>query len=71
VLSEPGHDDVQRIPDYLCAFNWTLLGLRKKFPVQPDAAALLSGRARRPRLVRELLRETRSGPISSGVQPPS
>jgi uncharacterized protein len=35
VLSEPGHDDAQRIPDYLCAFNWTLMGLRKRFPVQP------------------------------------
>jgi uncharacterized protein len=35
VLSEPGHDDAQRIPDYLCAFNWTLMGLRKRFPAQP------------------------------------
>ena len=25
VLSEPAHDDAQRVPDYLCAFNWTLL----------------------------------------------
>ena len=62
VLSEPAHDDAQRIPDYLCAFNWTLLGLRKRFPVQPDAAALLAGRARRPRLVRELLASTGSRP---------
>jgi sulfatase maturation enzyme AslB (radical SAM superfamily) len=63
VLSEPAHDDAQRIPDYLCAFNWTLLGLRKKFPVQPDAAALLAGVARRPRLVRELLKETGAAPL--------
>lgn len=34
VLSEPAHDDAQRIPDYLCAFNWTLLGLRRRFPAQ-------------------------------------
>jgi sulfatase maturation enzyme AslB (radical SAM superfamily) len=69
VLSEPGHEDPQRIPDYLCAYNWTLLGLRERFPAQPDDAALLAGRPRRPRLVRELLREaaaagakTRRGP---------
>jgi len=55
VLSEPEWDDVQRIPDYICAFNWTLMSLRRKFPVQPDAAALLQGRAAKPRLVRELL----------------
>jgi len=35
VLSEPAHDDAQRIPDYICAFNWTLMGLRKRFPAQP------------------------------------
>ncbi|MCU0257334.1 MAG: hypothetical protein MUF60_11405 [Vicinamibacterales bacterium] len=35
VLSEPAHDDAQRIPDYLCAFNWTMIGLRKRFPAQP------------------------------------
>jgi uncharacterized protein len=39
VLSEPAHADAQRIPDYLCAFNWTLMGLRKRFPVQPCTAA--------------------------------
>lgn len=55
VLSEPGHDDAQRIPDYICAFNWTLMSLRREFPVQPDAAAILDGRAPKPRLVRELL----------------
>ncbi|MFO7692628.1 MAG: radical SAM protein, partial [Vicinamibacterales bacterium] len=33
VLAEPGHDSVQRIPDYLCAFNWTLMDLRRRFPV--------------------------------------
>jgi sulfatase maturation enzyme AslB (radical SAM superfamily) len=50
VLSEPAHADAQRIPDYLCAFNWILIGLRKRFPVQPrpDAAALLAGQARQP-----------------------
>jgi sulfatase maturation enzyme AslB (radical SAM superfamily) len=54
VLSEPAHADAQRIPDYICAFNWTLLGLRKRFPVQPrpDAAALLAGQAPRPGLAR-------------------
>ena len=39
VLSEPAHDDAQRIPDYLCAFNWTLMGLRKRFPAQPAPGA--------------------------------
>jgi hypothetical protein len=39
VLSEPAHEDTQRIPDYLCAFNWTLMGLRKRFPIQPGAPA--------------------------------
>jgi sulfatase maturation enzyme AslB (radical SAM superfamily) len=43
VLSEAAHDDAQRIPDYLCAFNWTLAGLRKRFPAQPDARALSPG----------------------------
>jgi radical SAM protein with 4Fe4S-binding SPASM domain len=61
VLSEPEHDDVQRIPDYICAFNWTLMSLRKEFPVQPDAAALLEGRAPKPRLVRELLERAGAG----------
>ena len=55
VLSEPEWDDVQRVPDYICAFNWTLMSLRKEFPIQPDAGALLEGRAAKPRLVRELL----------------
>jgi sulfatase maturation enzyme AslB (radical SAM superfamily) len=55
VLAEPDHGSVQRIPDYLCAFNWAMGGLRRRFPVQPDAAARLDGRARQPRLVRELM----------------
>ena len=33
-LSEPAHADAQRVPDYLCAFNWTLTGLRRRFPAQ-------------------------------------
>ena len=61
VLAEPEHDDAQRIPDYICAFNWILMGLRKRFPVQPDAAALLGGQAPMPRLVRELLERAGSG----------
>jgi uncharacterized protein len=44
-LAEPGHDDVRRVPDYVCAFNWMLAGLRKKFPVQPDDAACPSLRS--------------------------
>jgi uncharacterized protein len=56
VLAEPGGDDVRRIPDYLCAFNWTLMGLRARFPRQPDAAALLDGRSPKPAFVRELLK---------------
>jgi sulfatase maturation enzyme AslB (radical SAM superfamily) len=52
VLSEPAHENAERIPDYLCAFSWTLLRLRKRFPVQPDMAAVLTGRARPPRQVR-------------------
>ena len=63
VLSEPAHEDAQRIPDYLCAFNWSLQSLRERFPVQPDDADLLSGRARLPRLVRELLNETRAARV--------
>lgn len=39
VLSEPDYDDAQRIPDYICAFNWTLMGLRKRFPAQAGNAA--------------------------------
>jgi hypothetical protein len=38
VLSEPAYEDAQRIPDYLCAFNWTLMGLRRRFPVQSMVA---------------------------------
>jgi hypothetical protein len=48
VLSEPDHDDAQRIPDYLCAFNWTLMGLRKRFPAQPGAAPLFRSAAAQP-----------------------
>lgn len=48
VLSEPAHDDAQRIPDYLCAFNWTLMSLRKKFPAQPGAAQPFRSAAERP-----------------------
>lgn len=61
VLSEPGHDDPQRVPDHICAFNWILAGLRRRFPAQPDAAALLDGRAPRPRFARELLGKTEAG----------
>jgi sulfatase maturation enzyme AslB (radical SAM superfamily) len=61
VLFEPDHDDAHRIPDYICAFNWALMSLRQKFPVQPDAAALLEGRAPRPRLARELLERAGAG----------
>ena len=43
VLSEPAHEDAQRIPDYLCAFNWTLMGLRKRFPVQAAPGAPSQG----------------------------
>jgi sulfatase maturation enzyme AslB (radical SAM superfamily) len=39
VLSEPGHDDAQQIPDYICAFNWLLVGLRERFPEQDGNAA--------------------------------
>jgi MoaA/NifB/PqqE/SkfB family radical SAM enzyme len=67
VLAEAEHDDVQRIPDYICAFNWILMGLRKRFPVQPDAAALLEGQAPMPRLVRGLLE--RAGTGKSRVSP--
>jgi sulfatase maturation enzyme AslB (radical SAM superfamily) len=67
VLSEPDHEDAHRIPDYICAFNWILMSLRKEFPVQPDAAALLEGRAPKPRLARELLE--RAGAGRQGLRP--
>jgi len=66
VLSEPGHDDAQRIPDYICAFNWTLVSLWKKFPVQPDATAPQGPRAPKPRHVRERLE---SAPATSKRHP--
>jgi hypothetical protein len=69
VLFEPDHDDAQRIPDYICAFNWALLGLRRRFPVQPGPAELMSGRARMPGPVRELQSRDRrrvSDPAGTG-----
>jgi radical SAM protein with 4Fe4S-binding SPASM domain len=50
VLSEPAHDDAQRIPDYVCAFNWRLMELRKRFPVRTEGAGVPAGHARKPAL---------------------
>jgi sulfatase maturation enzyme AslB (radical SAM superfamily) len=65
-LSEPDHDSAQRIPDYLCAFNWTLMGLRRRFPAQPGHTELMSGRPPAPTLLR-----ASPGPDSRRVSVPA
>jgi uncharacterized protein len=50
----PGNTDPHRVPDNLCAYNLVSLAYRDRFPRQPDAIAILSGRAPEPKLLREL-----------------
>ena len=57
-LAEPEHDDVLRVPGYVCAFNRLMGDLRARFPLQPDGDVLLARRARKYRLVHELLKGT-------------
>jgi MoaA/NifB/PqqE/SkfB family radical SAM enzyme len=60
IVHQPGNEDPNRIPDFLCAFNRVAATYRRRFPAQPDAGALLSGRAPVPPLVRELISASRA-----------
>jgi radical SAM protein with 4Fe4S-binding SPASM domain len=55
VAHDPDHADPNRLPDFLCAFNQVTLKYRERFPRQPTAREILTGKARVPRLVREFL----------------
>jgi len=55
VALDPDHADPDRLPDFLCAFNQVMLKYRERFPRQPSAQEILTGKAPVPRLVRELL----------------
>lgn len=50
----PGNNDPRRVPDFLCAYNLVSRKYRELFPTQPGRYEVLTGRARMPRLMREL-----------------
>jgi sulfatase maturation enzyme AslB (radical SAM superfamily) len=52
--NQPGNQDPNRIPDFLCAYNLVSLAYRERFPRQPGKAQILAGRGHVPRLTREL-----------------
>lgn len=41
---EPAWDDVTRVPDFVCAFNQVALAARDRFPRQPSAYEVVTGR---------------------------
>jgi uncharacterized protein len=55
ILHQPANADPNRIPDFVCAFNRLAGKYRRRFPTAPDTVALLTGRARVPELVQELI----------------
>jgi len=60
----PGNDDPDRIPAFACAFMKVALDYRARFPDQPDAYELLTGQARTPDLIRELLEIADDGSVA-------
>jgi sulfatase maturation enzyme AslB (radical SAM superfamily) len=56
----PGNDDPRRVPDLACAWNLVSLKYRARFPAQPDATDLLTGRGHVPDMMRELLAATQA-----------
>jgi sulfatase maturation enzyme AslB (radical SAM superfamily) len=55
----PGNTDPDRVPDLPCAFNLIALKYRAMFPTFPSFADLISGNARLPKLVQELIAANR------------
>lgn len=55
IVHQPGNEDPNRIPDFVCAFNRVAGSYRRRFPAQPDAGMLLTGRARVPELVQDVI----------------
>ncbi len=51
----PGNTDVNRVPDFSCAFQLISMDHRGKFPVQPGASALLREDAAMPEMMVELM----------------
>jgi radical SAM protein with 4Fe4S-binding SPASM domain len=54
----PGNTDPHRIPGFQCAFNRVVLKYREKFPRQPTAKEILTGKAVVPELVQEFTERT-------------
>lgn len=54
----PGNDDVNRVPDHLCAFNMILLKWRERFPPMPGPLDALLGRAPVPEALQRLREQT-------------
>jgi hypothetical protein len=48
IIHQPGNDDPDRIPDFICAFNQAALGWRERFPAEPSASNLLGAAIRNP-----------------------
>jgi len=61
VARDPDHADPSRLPDFLCAFNQIMLKYRERFPRQPTAREILTGKAPVPRLAREFLKAVGRG----------
>jgi hypothetical protein len=59
IIHQPGNDDPDRVPDFVCAFNRVSAKYRRRFPTQPDASAMVRGRAPVPGLVQDLVRRAR------------
>src|SRR5262249_34588716 len=63
----PGNTDPYRIPDFPCAWNLVSLKYRHRFPRPASVPEILTGTARMPELVRDLLALTAAGK-RGGVQ---
>jgi hypothetical protein len=59
IVHQPGNEDPNLIPQFACAFSRVAARYRKRFPPAADATRLVAGRARPPRLVRELVEHSR------------